>query len=288
MTVLVTAATGTVGRHVPGELPDSATVRVASRDPDRAREAVTADEYVRLDFSTPGTFADALSGVEAVFLVRPPALGARAMAPFVDACDRAGVDRVVYLSAIGAERNPLIPHHRIERRVDAADLAHTHLRASFFAQNLATVHGHEVREHAELLVPAGRGATSFVDARDVAAVAAAALLDLGHPEAYDLTGPEALDYHEVATLLTDVLGRPITYPEPSVLEFVSQRRTRGDPWPFVLLMVGLYTTVRLGLGDRLTDDVERVLGRPPQSLREYLEDHVEAFRRPRVTTRDRR
>ncbi|MFT4890861.1 MAG: hypothetical protein ACI9YT_001782 [Halobacteriales archaeon] len=279
-TILVTAATGTVGQHVVRELGDrDATVRVATRDPDDADGKLDAhDEAVAFDFEKPETWGEALADVDGVFLVRPPVVGADALGRFVEAASRVGVERVAYLSTLGAEKNPLIPHHRIEKRIAATDLDYTFLRASFFTQNLLEVHRRGILERDAILVPAGDGTTSFVDARDLGAVAATALTEPGHANrAYDLTGPEALDYHEVAAVFSDVLDREIGYGNPSIREFVSWRRTLGDQWRFVAIMIVLYTTARLGFAGRVTNDVERVLGRSPRDVRAFVEDYAAEF-----------
>lgn len=280
-TLLVTAATGTVGRHAVVELADTdATVRAASRDPDTARERFgDAVEVVKFDFARPETWGGALAGVDGCFLVRPPGVAVAEMTAFVDAVARVGVERVAYLSTLGAEKNPLIPHYRIERHVADASVSHTFLRASFFSQNLHEVHGRDVVERDEIFVPAGAGATSFVDARDVGAVGAVVLTEPGHERsAYDLAGPAALTYDEVAAVFSDVLDRPITYADPSIPAFVRRMRSRGHPLGYVLLMVGIYTTARLGLAARVTDDVEQLLGRPPRTVRDYVAEYADRFR----------
>lgn len=279
--VLVTGATGTVGRHVAAALADrDAAVRVGLRDPDAAPDEVPASATrVRFDFAKPETWGPALDGVEALFLMRPPTVDSEAVSSFAEAAARVGVERIAYLSTIGAEKNPLVPHHRIEKRVVATDAAHTLLRASFFAQNLFEVHRADIVERGEVFVPAGDGATSFVDARDVGAVAAVVLTEPGHENrAYDVTGPEALDYREVAAILADVLDRPITYPNPSLLEYARGRYRQGDSLGFVLLTCGIYTTARLGLADRVSDDARTVLGREPRTVRDFVEAYAEAFR----------
>lgn len=281
-TVLVTGATGTVGSRVVDRLADRpARVRAAARVPEAARARFgDAVDVVRFDFTKPETWGPAFEGTDALFLVRPPAMGrvGRHLTPAVDAAARVGVDRVVLLSVLGAETVPVLPHRRVEKHLVAADVAATFLRSSFFAQNLGEVHRRDVVERDELFVPAGDGATSFVDARDVAAVAARALTEPGHAgRAYDVTGLEALTYHEVARIFSEVLGREVTYPAPGALAFARRHLARGEAPAFVLAMVGIYTTVRLGLADRVTDDVRRVLGREPRTLRNYVEDDRETF-----------
>jgi len=149
-------------------------------------------------------------------------------------------------------------------------MAYTFLRPSFFMQNLSTTHRDEIRR-GRIVVPAGRGRTSFVDARDVAAVAAMALTEPGHENtAYALTGGEALDYGQVAALSTEILGKPVAYGHPELLQFVRWSRGRRLKWPYVLVMGTIYTTARLGLAGTISGDMARRLGRPPATMRECI------------------
>jgi uncharacterized protein YbjT (DUF2867 family) len=284
-TYLVTAATGTVGQHVVQALADrEVRVRVGSRDPERARERVADEgvdrsEYVAFDFTRPETWGRSLDDVDGVFLVRPPGVDASTVGAFAEAAARDGVARLVYLSTLGAEKNVLVPHHRIEKRIVATEATHTLLRASFFMQNLLEVHGPDIVEHDEVFVPAGDGETSFVDARDLGDVAATVLTEPGHENrAYDLTGPEALHYEEVATIFSSVLERRITYPKPSLVAFGRRMRQRGQPLGFIALMCGIYTTARLGLAARVTADTRRVLGREACRMETFVEDYASEFR----------
>lgn len=132
----------------------------------------------------------------------------------------------------------------------------------------------------EIMVPAGRGATAFVDAQDVGAVAAAALLDpAGHRNrAWTVTGSQALTYTEVAELLTRELGRPVRYARPGVLRYVRHaRRTLGMAPAMVLVTAAIYTTARLGLASGLTDDVRTVLGCEPTDFATFARREREAW-----------
>ncbi len=271
--ILVTGATGTVGRHVAKGLAERDVPAVATtRRPGAADLPLPA---VRFDFEDPSTY-DAFDGIRRVFLVRPPALARvrSSIVPALDAAEAAGVKHVVFLSLLGAEQNPLVPHRWIEWSLQRSGMARTFLRSSFFMQNLATTHRADLRDRDRIIVPAGRGRTSFVDARDIAEVGVRALTEDGHCQAaYALTGAEALTYFEVAVLFSEVLGREIRYANPSVLEFVRHMRGQGHPWPFVLVMTGIYLTARVGLAETVTDDLERVLGRPPTSMRTFIQDY---------------
>jgi uncharacterized protein YbjT (DUF2867 family) len=275
--VLVTGATGNVGSEVSRLLAERGVhVRHSSRRLNPAYEG----EQVRFDFEQPETFGPALEGVDRVFLVRPPALSdvARHVFPFVDAAKQAGISQIVFLSLLGAEQVPFVPHRKIEHHVEASGIPHVFLRASFFMQNLSTTHAKEIRERDAIDLPAGSGKTSFIDVRDIAEVAAKALSEpVDGSSKPDLTGEEALDYHEVARMLSETLGRPITYREASLPGFLYRRLREGIPLGYALVMGAIYTTARMGQAGLIRPDLRDLLGRPPRNLRQFLSDHREAW-----------
>ncbi|NJM06892.1 SDR family oxidoreductase [Candidatus Gracilibacteria bacterium] len=276
--ILVTGATGNVGAAlIPFLLGAGATVRAAVRAPAKEAERVPANvELVPFDFVVPDTFGPALDGVEQVFLMRPPALSniRRDMLPFLTALKDHGVRQVVFLSLLGAEKNKVVPHARVEEALAKLELPTTLLRPSFFMQNLDTTHRLDIKDHNEIYVPAGNGRTSFIDVRDIAAVAARTLTEDGHVgQAYPLTGSVALTYGEVAEIFTRVLARPITYPNPALPAFTARMRSYGHAFDFIMVMIGIYTTARLGLAAFVSDDCERLLGRAPITVEQYVKDY---------------
>ncbi|MCC7209163.1 MAG: SDR family oxidoreductase [Anaerolineae bacterium] len=277
--ILITGAPGNVGTHVVRELMASAPadVRVAAWDVNAARTAFAGvSDIVPFDFLKPETFGPAFAGVDRLFLVRPPQLAnvERDIAPAVRFAVQAGVRRVVFLSLQGVEKNRVVPHHKIELLLRGLPVRWTFLRASFFMQNLSTTHRAEIRDRGEIALPVGRARTSFIDARDIANVAARTLTESGHEDrAYTLTGSAAFDYYEVAGILSDVLGRPIRYTDPSIPAFILQQRRAGRPLGFTLVMAALYTITRFGNASQVTPDVQRVLGRAPISFHAFAEAH---------------
>ncbi len=280
--ILVIGATGNVGAEVIKALgPSNFTVVAAVRDIGRAKARLgDAIEYVVFDFKQPATFKAAFEGVQKVFLVRPPDISnaKKYIAPAIEAAKQAGVKHVTFLSLLGVEKNRVVPHYKIEQLLLTSGLDWTFLRASFFMQNLNTAQRDDIKEHSDIFVPAGKGKTSFIDVRDIAAVAAKSLTEDGHvKKAYDLTGKVALDYYEVAGYMTVVLGRTVGYSNPSPLKFFGQMRQRKQPIAFILVMIALYTTARFGLAGRVTPDTEKLLGRPPIGIRQYIEDYKPAW-----------
>ena len=160
-------------------------------------------------------------------------------------------------------------------------MAWTFVRAAYFMQNLSTTHAPEIRELDEIWVPAGRRSrTAHVDARDVAAIAARALVEDGHQgQAYTPTGPAALTYDEIAGMLTCELGRPMRHADPGFIRYWRRMRRRGMPRGMVAVTLGIYTAARFGLAAGLTDDVERITHHPPIAMHEFIHDARAVWRR---------
>jgi uncharacterized protein YbjT (DUF2867 family) len=276
--VLVTGATGNVGSRVVALLLEAGVpVRGAASSIDRVRARFgDTVEAVALDFTDPRTWGPAYEGVERMFLIRPPHLGkpTTQMIPSLEAAKAAGVARMVFLSLQGAERSKVVPHASIEAWLRASGIPWTFVRASFFMQNLSTTHAADIRDRDEIMVPAGGGATAFVDAGDVAAVAAQALIhpDQHHDRAWTPTGSEALTYGEVAEILSTTLHRRIRYTRPGVLAYARHAHAAlGMPWAMVGVTAAIYTLARLGRAAALTHDVELVTGRPPVTFAEFAD-----------------
>ncbi|MEA5625446.1 SDR family oxidoreductase [Nostoc sp. UHCC 0251] len=275
--ILVTGATGNVGQEVLRLLQSQdCNVCAAVRNPNSAKQILGSNiQTVPFDFTNPDAFDRAFLQVNKLFLVRPPDLAniRLQIAPSLNAAKLAGVEHIVFLSILGAEHNRFLPHSKIERYINQLGIRATFLRASFFMQNLNTIHTEDIKVRGELLLPAGNGKTSFIDVRDVAAVAVRTLIEDGHQgKAYALTGAEALTYYEVADIFTSVLGKRVRY-NPSLLNFVRQMRSKRLPIGFILVMVAIYTSARLGLAGKITPDTEQLLNRSPLTIRQYIEDY---------------
>jgi len=282
--ILVTGAPGNVGTPLIAELVKlGASVRVGARDAERARHVIgdlPNVSIVPFDFHDPGTYG-AFADVERMFLVRPPAIAdvKGVILPALDAAQGHGVRHVTFLSIQGADRNRIVPHRTIEDHLRLSSMEWTFVRAAYFMQNLSTTHVADIRDHDEILLPAGRSSrTALVDARDVAAVAARTLVDDGHAgRAYTPTGPAAMTYGECAAILSDVLGRPIRYRSATPWAYWRRMRATGMPAGMVAVTLGIYTAARFGLAKGLTDDVERLVGRPPIDFATFAHDTSAAW-----------
>ena len=283
-TILITTPLGNVGLETLRALakrPQRPQLRLIAgvRNPEKDRPTLTtlADDVIRFDFADPAMFDAALSGVDRVLLVRPPQLADVDLyfRPFIGALKRSEVQQVVFLSLQGVENNAITPHYKIEKLILEAGIPYTFLRPSFFMQNLSTTHRAEIADRAEIYIPAGNGRTSLIDVVDIGEVAALALADpTGRylNNGYELTGTEALTYAEIAQILTDVLGRTITYKDPSVLAFIWRKWWKEKmPLSFVLVMVALYTVARLGKAAGITAVFQALTGHAPRTFRQFAE-----------------
>ena len=282
--ILVVGALGNVGAEVLTSLQErGVSVRAGDISPEKIQERFGEGvEPVLFNFGLRETFGPALNGIEKVFLMRPPQIVdvKKFIFPAIDAAKAAGVKHIVFLSLIGIEQNTIVPHYKVEQYLKASGLSCTFLRCSFFMQNLNTTHQAEIRDNDEIYVPVGKARTSFIDVRDIGAVAAAALTQPGHEnKAYDLTGKEALDYFQVADLFSTVLGRKIIYKNPTGLQFFIRQIRRKSKLSFALVTTWLYSNTRKGMADQVTGEVKRLTGREPICMRQYIEDYQGYWRR---------
>ena len=281
--ILVVGATGTIGRSVVLELKERrAAIRALTRNPQKARNLLGDVDCAVGDLSRPETVAKALAGVEAAFLLSPldPSLPAWE-AGFARAAKKAGIKRLVKLSALGADpRSPAAIarwHGEAEEEVRRAGVPFTLLRPAAFYQNLLSS-ADSIRRG---VLPASMGAArvAMVDARDVSAAAAAALLSPSFEgETLTLTGPAPLSYAEAASTLSRVLGRPVAYTD--VAPDVAERGMAGagmPPW-LVDALLGLAEAFRAGRADLSSDGVRRAAGREPIAFERFVRDHAAAFR----------
>lgn len=279
MPILVTGATGNVGAEVLRRLVDGGEDVIAARRP-----GDTAPRAVDFDFLDPATFDRAFAGITTLFLVRPPAISnvRRDLVPALEAARRSGVEHVVFLSLQGADKNSFVPHAKVEAWLTGSGMQTTFLRPSFFMQNLSTTHRSDIRDRDAIMVPAGGGATAFIDVLDIADAAVAVLR---RPERYrgaapTITGGEALTYDAVAEILSRELGRPIRYARPGVLRYVAHaRRHLGMPLGMVLVTAAIYTTARLGLAASLTTELTAITGRAPRTFEEFAHRERAAWAR---------
>lgn len=282
--ILITGATGQVGSALVARLQ-------AQRQPFRAL-AHTPASYARLsaqqvgavlaDDTQPATLATAFDDIDRLFLLTPGGIDQTATERrLVDAALQAGVRQIVKLSVFGAGEpsvSMLQTHYDIEQYIQQAGVAYTFLRPNLFMQNLGNQDAAQIKQRHAITNSVGDGMVSFIDTRDIAAVAAAALLDDQHAgQTYVLTGPEALSYATVAGKLTRLLGIPVQYVPLSDDAYRAVLLSVGLPAGRADSLAALYRFYRAGNAATVTDVVERITGQPARTLDQYLADHQTLF-----------
>jgi uncharacterized protein YbjT (DUF2867 family) len=260
--ILVLGGTGKTGRRIAGRLAGGGyRVRVGSRTAQPA-----------FDWDRPETWAPVLEGVRAAYLSYVPDLAfpgaAETVAAFADLAVASGVERLVLLSGRGEEGA-----ERAERAVRESGARWTIVRSSWFMQNFSEDYLVEPVLSGVVAFPGGDVAEPFIDLEDLADVAAAALSEPGHDkQVYEVTGPNPLTFAEAIGQIADAIGRPVAYVPITTEEYAAGAIDAGMPPEFAHELAELFGTVLDGRNARLTDGVQRALGRAPRDFSEFARD----------------
>ncbi|HUP98664.1 MAG TPA: NAD(P)H-binding protein [Usitatibacter sp.] len=278
-TYLVVGATGTVGSGIVESLvAQGHSVRATTS----RREKVGRDgavETVLLDLASGEGTRSAFEGVDRAFLLAPPGYADqhRLLSPLVAEARQRKLDKVVLMTAMGADAADT-PFRRVEQELERSGLRFNIVRPNWFMQNFNTFWLQGINEQGKILLPAARAKVSFIDARDIAAVAVRLLTsdDLGNG-AFDITGPEALDHEGVARILSAETGRRISYEEitPDVLR--KGLLAAGVPADYVEFLLVILGFLAQGYAERKTSAVSELLGREPIRFGQYARDHRSAW-----------
>lgn len=281
MTILVTGATGRVGRHVVQQLVKrGADLRVLSRNPAKA-DVPSGVEVVKGDLLDIDSLRTAFSGVNTLFLLNAVTGDEFTQALItLNIARESGVDRIVYLSVINADRFVNVPHFAVkfgaERMIEQIGFSATILRPSYFIDNDLTIKD-VIINHDVYPMPIGNRGVAMVDTRDIAEVAAIELIRREQApgrlptETINLVGPDTLTGPDVAAIWSDVLGRPVAYGGDDPTAFEKNLASFMPKWMAYEMRLMAERFVRDGMipenGDvaRLT----KMLGRPLHSYRSF-------------------
>jgi uncharacterized protein YbjT (DUF2867 family) len=284
--ILVTGATGNVGAHVVRELQArAADVRALVRDPRAAAARLGGADLVQGDFDDPASLKHALAGVDRVYLCA--ADGPRKTAhesAVIDAAAEAGVERIVKLSAMHADPASALPayrwHGEIEARLRDSQVPAVVLRPAFFMTNLLMVAG-GVAHTGTLYAPTAGRRVAMVDIRDVAEAAAVTLLADGRAgRTYELTGPAAVTFGEVAAALAEATGRPVASVDLTEEQARPRFEGAGHPDWLAAHLAGVFGVIRAGGFEGATGDLPAIIGRPGRGIAGFARDHAAAFMAP--------
>lgn len=278
-TVLVTGATGNVGRHIAVGLRDAGiTVRALSRNPSRDRLPIGADA-VAGDLTDPDSVRAAAAGADAAFLLWPfvTADGADAVVRAI----AAHVRRIVYLSALSVDDGAAPEDNgvwgQVEQAVERSGAEWTFLRAGGFASN-TLAWAERIRSDGVVRWVYGEAARSLIHERDIADVAVRVLAEDGHAGVkYLLTGPEAVTQADQARIIGEAVGRPVRWEEAPPEEIRDQLAAATGDRAFAGRALAYWAGL-IGHPEPVTGTVEEITGVPARTFHDWARDHADDFR----------
>ena len=300
--IVITGASGNYGRGLTDLLIEAGRAEdliLITRSPEKLADRAGQGCTVRYgDFDKPETLAEAVQGAQKMLLISGTRVGARVVQhkAAIDAAAAAGVKHIAYTSFIGIDdpANPAEVRHdhiETERLIRASGMAWTMLRDAHYADSMIVMAGPGVMQSGQWVSNSGEGLEAMVWRDDCVASAAAVLLGEGHEgKIYNITGPDLQTFREVAAIMAEVTGRPVTYVATTDDEQyamfdamgiprrpVDDQSVAGIPWNSDD-MVSFGRAIREGFLELCTDDVERLTGRPARSVRALIEANAEMLR----------
>lgn len=288
--ILITGATGNIGIEVINflhKIDTSNRIRVGVRAIETAKNVFkdyTNLDYVRFDFEDFNTFDEALTGIDRIFLLRPPQISDvdRYFRPLIASIKKNNIKEIVFLSVQGAEKSKVIPHNKIERLIHVSGIDHIFLRPSYFMQNLTTTLISDMRSKREIILPAGKAKFNWVDIENIGEAAAILLerFDEFENHAYEITGPENENFETVSALINNSIVNPIRYRNVNPLRFYSIKKRDGMPKGLMIVMILLHFLPRFQKEPRISDFYERLTGKKPTDLKTFIEREKTKFEKP--------
>jgi uncharacterized protein YbjT (DUF2867 family) len=289
-TILVTGATGTVGSEVVKQLSSDASsynIKAGVHSIENANKVQQYDRVkgVHIDYDKIEGLESAFKDVDKLFLLtHPSSKTVEHESNLVTEAKKSGIKHIVKQSImradLGADVEAMRLHRQTERLIENSGIPYTFLRPNEFMQGFINFQGATIKSNNAFYVPAEDAKVSFVDARDIAAVAVKALLegDKYYSKTYMITGPEALSYHQAADILSNATGKKIDYVNISDEEAREGMKEAGlDDW-LINTISDLYTVYRKGYASQVSSAVEEVTGRKATAFVEFAKDYADAFR----------
>lgn len=276
--ILVTGATGNIGKELVKILIDKGErFRILVRDEKKVIGLSDQVEIAIGDLSKPETLGNALKGIDRLFLVTPDTGQVKAL---LEMAKQSGIKHVVKISTIEANRSlgPGKWHRQQEELIKSMGFAWTFLRPTMLMVNIIDWWGATIKSQETVYFPGGSGKVPPVDPCDVAAVACTVLTEAGHTgKIYEITGAESLTISEMVETLGKVLGKPIHYTDVPVFAAAFGMLRFRLPIYVVMGLMQTLGALRRSEYAYVTDVVEKVGNRKPQTFEEWCQTHKHAF-----------
>jgi uncharacterized protein YbjT (DUF2867 family) len=289
-TILVTGATGNVGSEVVRQLSQAtsdANIKAAVHSVENAKGALQYDrvETVQIDYDKQEGLQEAFKNANKLFLLTHPSpKTVENESNLISEAKKSGIKHIVKQSIMGADLKAGVEamrlHRQTEKLIEESGIPYTFLRPNEFMQGFINYQGPTIKNNNAFYIPAADAKVSFVDARDIAAVAVKSLMDgdRHYNKTYMVTGPEALSYHQTAEILSNVTGKKIDYVNISDDEAREAMKGVGlNDW-LINTISDLYGYFRKGYASQVSTAVEAVKGSKAITFGQFAKDYAVTFR----------
>lgn len=241
---------------------------------------VEKEDQVYLNLATGEGLEDAFKNVDRAFLLAPPGYTNQdeLLKPVIDLAKKQGLKKVVLMTAMGADANPESPMRKAELHLEASGLDYNIIRPNWFMQNFNTFWVHGILTSQKIFLPVGDAKGSFIDSRDIASVAAELLFNnTWNNRAFILTGEESLNHDDVASIISEVTGKNITFSDITPEVMRENLLGAGLPTDYTEFLLMILSFFKLGYSASITNSVKEITGKNPISFRQYAEDYKSSW-----------
>ncbi|TGK89472.1 NAD-dependent epimerase/dehydratase family protein [Leptospira bourretii] len=282
MKVFVYGGSGLVGGHLVTELQKQGhEVWAGSRKPESQKSSANL-HWVFADSSNLTKGLEVLEQVDAAYFLSPPGQTNQyeILSPWIEKAKQVRLKKLVLMTAMGVDHAPPeAPFRKTEILLEGAGIPWNIIRPNWFMQNFHTFWIAGIKQDQKIYFPGGNAKTSFIDARDIASVAAVLLTTTKYDnQAFTLTGPESIDHNEVAKHLTNVSGKNIEYVDVDPKVFESSLVSAGLSKDYAAFLVMIAGALKEGFSAPILDTVKTLTGKNPISFAEYAKDFASSWK----------
>jgi len=285
--LLITGATGNVGFEVIrflDQIGSSNRVIAGVRNIEKAKIAFKDYpklEYVPFDFEDFETFDQALSGIDKIFLLRPPHISdiERYFKPLIASIKKNNIKEIVFLSVQGAEKSSIIPHNKIEKLICESGFDYIFLRPSYFMQNLTTTLSKDIKTKREIILPSGKAKFNWIDIENIGEASALLIENFStyKNQAIEITGLENENFGHVCSLINQAIVSPIRFRNVNPFAFYRIKKREGMQKGMIIVMLLLHFLPRFQKEPEISSFYETLTGKKPTELKTFIDREKKFF-----------
>lgn len=285
--ILVTGATGNVGIEIIRfltKLDHTNKIIAGVRNIEKSKKIYknyTNLDFVHFDFEDSSTFENALTGIDRIFLLRPPHISQvdKFFKPLIEKIKEKAINEIVFLSVQGAEKSKVIPHNKIERLIKESGLDYIFLRPSYFMQNLTTTLIDDIRKKREIILPSANAKFNWIDIENIGELGAILLNKFKQYKnsAYEITGPENKSFASVTSLINNTIKEPIRYRNVNLFTFYRIKKQDGMVKGMIIVMILLHFLPRFQKEPLISNYYEQITKKKPSDLITFIEREKNKF-----------